>query len=272
MGYLKLLEQKRYSNNTIRTYSNYFRDFQFYFFDKKIDDLSPDEINDYILSLIIEKKISPSQQNQRINAIKFYYEKVLGKEKLSFSINRPRRERKLPGVLTPAEVQRIISSIANIKHKCILSLIYSGGLRRSEVLNLKKEDIDSGRMLLKVRGGKGKKDRYTTLSEKVLELLREYYREYRPKGFLFEGPEGRQYSATSIQNILKKSANKAGIKKRVHIHMLRHSFATHLLEQGTNLRLIQQLLGHESIKTTEIYTHITNADINKITNPFDNLF
>lgn len=145
-------------------------------------------------------------------------------------------------------------------------------MRRSEVLNLKKEDIDSGRMLIKVTGGKGKKDRYTALSEKVLLLLRDYYREYRPKDYLFESPDGKQYSATSIQNIIKKSAKKAGIDKRVHIHMLRHSFATHLLEQGTNLRIIQQLLGHDSIKTTEIYTHITNTDINKIKNPFDNLF
>ena len=271
-GYLKLLEQKRYSHNTIRTYRNYFRDFLQYFSDKEIDNLLPDEINDYILSLIIEKNISSSQQNQRINAIKFYYEKVLGKEKLGFSIDRPKRERKLPGVLAPAEVQKIISSTANQKHKCILSLIYSAGLRRSEVLNLKKEDVDSSRMLIKVKGGKGKKDRYTTLSEKVLELLRDYYKEYRPNDYLFESPNGNQYSATSIQNILKKSARKAGINKRVHIHMLRHSFATHLLEQGTNLRIIQQLLGHDSIKTTEIYTHVTSADINKITNPFDNLF
>ena len=127
-------------------------------------------------------------------------------------------------------------------------------------------------MLLKVQGGKGNKDRYTTLSNKLLDLLREYYKQYRPKHYLFESPNSNQYSATSVQNILKKAAVKAGIKRRVHIHMLRHSFATHLLEQGTNLRLIQQLLGHDSIKTTEIYTHITNVDINNITNPFDNLF
>ena len=271
-GYLQILEHKRYSNNTIRTYCKYFHDFQHYFSGTALENITPNEINVYILSLIKEKNISSSLQNQRINAIKFYYEKVMGKEKLVFSIERPRRERKLPDVLDKTDIQKIISATTNLKHKCIISLIYSAGLRRSELLNLKNEDVDSKGMLLKVKGGKGKKDRYTTLSVKILELMREYYKQYRPVYFLFEGPERNQYSATSVQNILKKSANKAGIKKRVHIHMLRHSFATHLLQQGINLRLIQEILGHDSIKTTEIYTHITSTDIKNITNPFDNLF
>lgn len=272
VGYQKALNLKRYSENTIKTYSNYFLDFQSYFSTSDLNDITASQINDYILYLIKKNDISISQQNQRISAIKFYYEKVLGREKLNFYIERPKRERKLPGVLDKSEVQAIINSTHNIKHKCILSLIYSSGLRRNELLNLEKEDIDSKRMLLKVRGGKGKKDRYTTLSEKLLQLLREYYKQYRPENYLFEGPEGNRYSATSIQNILKKSAKEAGIKKRVHVHMLRHSFATHLLEQGTSLRIIQELLGHESIKTTEIYTHITNSDIEKIKNPLDDLF
>jgi integrase/recombinase XerD len=271
-GYLETLRRKRYSDNTIRVYCRYFSDFEFHFSGKDLSQLDPGQINDYILFLISKNCISISQQNQRINAIKFYYEKVLGKKKLVFNIERPRRERKLPGVLDKTEIQRIINATDNLKHKCILSLIYSSGLRRNELLSLKSEDVDSKRMLIKVRSGKGKKDRYTILSVKLLELLRDYYKQYRPQIFLFEGPSATQYSATSIQNILKKSAIKAGIKKRVHIHMLRHSFATHLLEQGTSLRIIQELLGHDSIKTTEIYTHVTKTDIEKLNNPFDNIF
>jgi integrase/recombinase XerD len=271
-GYLDALIIKRYSETTIKTYCSYFLDFQSYFSGKVIKHISPDRIHEYILHLIRENDISISQQNQRISAIKFYYEKVLGRDKMKFHIERPKRERKLPGVLDKEEVLAILNSTTNIKHKCILSLIYSAGLRRNELLNLKSEDIDSKRMLLKIRGGKGKKDRYTTLSGKLLQLLREYYKEFRPKNYLFEGPDGDQYSATSVQNILKRSAKIAGVKKRVHVHMLRHSFATHLLEQGTSLRIIQELLGHESIKTTEIYTHITKTDIEKIKNPLDDLF
>jgi integrase/recombinase XerD len=270
-GYLDALILKRYSENTIKTYCSYFRDFQSYFSGREINRLSPEQINEYILCLIREKDISLSQQNQRISAIKFYYEKILAREKFRFHIERPKKERKLPGVLDKGEVLAILKSTKNIKHKCILSLIYSAGLRRSELLNLIIGDIDSKRMTLKIRGGKGKKDRYTTLSVKLLELLREYYKLYRPKNFLFESPEGERYSPTSIQNILKRSAKAAGVRKRVHIHMLRHSFATHLLEQGTSLRIIQELLGHESIKTTEIYTHITKSDIEKIKNPLDDL-
>lgn len=148
-------------------------------------------------------------------------------------------------------------------------MIYSSGLRRSEIINLRIEDVDSKRMMLKIKNAKGKKDRYSILSKNVLQLLRSYYKIYRPENWLFESPKKDRYSASSIQKILKKAAKNAGIRRNVHIHMLRHSFATHLLEQGTNLRIIQELLGHESIKTTEIYTHISTADFTNITNPFD---
>jgi len=248
-----------------------FEDFINYFSDRELPDIAPDEINRYLLELIESKNISASQQNQRINAIKFYYEKVLGREKQYFAIERPNKEFRLPDVLSKTEIKSIFENTTNLKHKCILEVIYSAGLRRSEVLNLKPEDIDSKRMRIKVRGGKGKKDRYSLLSEGVLKDLRDYFKAYKPKVWLFEGQSGGQYSATSVVKLLKKYALKAGIKKRVHIHMLRHSFATHLLEQGTNLRIIQDLLGHEDIKTTEIYTHISSAEIDKVINPIDEI-
>jgi len=270
-GYMELLEQKRYSKSTIKTYSAYFKDYMYHFKDCDLTCIKTEEINDYILSLIQLANISGSEQNQRINAIKFYYEKVLGREKQLIRIERPRKERNLPDTLSKVEIQNIFRSTSNIKHRCILELIYSAGLRRSEVLKMKISDIDSKRMLIKINSGKGKKDRYSLLSNNVLIHLREYFIAYKPKKWLFEGQKGQQYSSTSITRVLKKSAQKAGIKKRVHLHMLRHSFATHLLEQGTNLRVIQNLLGHESIQTTEIYTHVSKLEIQKVINPIDEI-
>jgi site-specific recombinase XerD len=269
--YIDQLKQKRYSESTIRTYTSYFEDFINYFSNHEIQNLTTTEINKYILELIESKNISGSQQNQRINSIKFYYEKVLKREKQYISIERPNKESRLPDVLSKAEIKAIFESTSNLKHKCILEIIYSAGLRRGEVLKLQPEDIDSKRMRIKVRGGKGKKDRYTLLSEGVLKDLRNYFKAYKPKTWLFEGINNGPYSSTSIAKVIKKCATKAGIKKRVHVHMLRHSFATHLLEQGTNLRIIQELLGHEDIKTTEIYTHISSLEIDKVINPIDEI-
>ena len=253
-------------------YCNYFEDFCKYFIEKNLKETTAAEINNYILNLVELKNISMSQQNQRINAIKFYYEKVLGREKEYYELYRPNKEHKLPKVLSKNEVKNILNSCNNIKHKCILMLIYSAGLRRSELLNLEVSDIDSGRMVITIRGAKGKKDRISLLSENILELLREYYIKYKPKKYLFEGQSGGKYSPTSVANILRKSAIKSGIKKNVTPHMLRHSFATHLLEQGTDLRYIQELLGHNSSKTTEIYTHISKNAIDRIRNPIDDFF
>lgn len=271
-GYVEMLKQKRYSENTIRSYVHYFEDFMAHFRDAPLDEITTDKINDYILGLIKEKNISASQQNQRINAIKFYYEKVLQRDRQTYLIQRPLKERRLPAVLSKDEIRRMLEKTENLKHRTILLLIYSAGLRRSELINLKISDVNSDRMLLRINGGKGKKDRFTLLSGSVLTLLREYFKTYRPKEWLFEGSKGGQYSPTSLHKIIKKSAERAGIKKRVHLHMLRHSFATHLLEQGTNIRLIQEILGHESIKTTEIYTHISSQDLKTVKNPADDLF
>lgn len=268
-GYLELLQRKRYSKSTMATYTNYFGQFCLYFQDRDLNSISVQEINNYILELIRINKISISQQNQRINAIKFYYEQVLGRKKAYFQISRPKKESKLPTVLSLDEIEKILDVTSNRKHRCILMTIYSGGLRRSELINLKLEHIDSGRMLIKVCGSKGKKDRFTLLSNRLLSELRRYYQEYHPRLWLFEGQEGKPYSATSIAKVFRKSVKTAQIRKHVTPHSLRHSFATHLLEQGINLRYIQELLGHASTKSTEIYTRVASNALMKIQNPLD---
>jgi len=268
-GYLELLLQKRYSKSTIATYTNYFRQFRAQFQNRDLNSVSVEEINNYILELIRINRISISQQNQRINAIKFYYEQVLGRKKEYYQINRPRKESKLPTVLSLDEIEIILELTKNMKHKCILMTIYSGGLRRSELINLKLEHIDSRRMLIKVCGSKGKKDRFTLLSERLLKELRVYYLQYQPRIWLFEGQDGGPYSATSIEKIFQASVKRAQIRKYVTPHSLRHSFATHLLEQGINLRYIQELLGHASTKSTEIYTRVASNALMKIQNPLD---
>lgn len=269
-AYLELLERKRYSPNTIKAYTSYFRQFLMHFKDRNPEFITRKEINAYILELIRTRGISISQQNQRINAIKFYYEKVLGHKREYYPITRPVKEKKLPTVLTKGEVQQLLASCSNLKHKCILMTIYSGGLRRSELISLKIDDIDSSRMLIRITESKGNKDRYTLLSGVLLKMLRIYYQAYRPVHWLFEGPKGKQYSATSIEKIFRKALQKTNISKHATPHTLRHSFATHLLEQGVNLRYIQELLGHSSSKTTEIYTRVSNHKLSQITNPLDN--
>ena len=271
-GYLELLERKRYSPSTIKTYRAYFSDFMEYHKGRNIDRLKVADINKYILYLVNEKKISVSQQNMRINAIKFYYEQVKGGKRQYYGgITRAKEYKSLPEVLSLNEVCRILSYLSNRKHRCMISLIYSAGLRRSELLNLTPKDIISERMLVRIMG-KGRKCRYSLLSEKLLKELREYFKEYRPQKWLFEGETpGEQYSASALVKILKEAASRAGIKHRVHVHMLRHSFATHLLEQGTDLRTIQELLGHNDIKTTSIYLHVTSAHKSSIPNPLDSL-
>ena len=271
-GYLELLERKRYSPSTIKTYRAYFSDFMEYHKGRNIDRLKVADINKYILYLVNEKKISVSQQNMRINAIKFYYEQVKGGQRQYYGgITRAKEYKSLPEVLSRNEVACILACLSNRKHRCMISLIYSAGLRRSELLNLTPKDIISERMLVRIMG-KGRKCRYSLLSEKLLKELREYFKEYRPQKWLFEGETpGEQYSASALVKILKEAASRAGIKHRVHVHMLRHSFATHLLEQGTDLRTIQELLGHNDIKTTSIYLHVTSAHKSSIPNPLDSL-
>ncbi len=268
--YKTMLQLKRYSSNTRKSYINAFQNFLVFFSHKKIDDLKKNEIQEYLLSQL-ENGTSSSFQNLQINAIKFYYEKVLGRKREIYDLPRPKKEHKLPAVLSEEEIIKLFKQVSNIKHKAILYLIYSGGLRLSEVVNLKITDIDSKRNLILIRESKGKKDRTTLLSQALLELLRDYYREYKPENYLFEGQKGGQYSVRSVQNIFRMALSKSGIKKHATVHTLRHSFATHLLERGTDLRYIQELLGHANSKTTEIYTHITKKGLDKIVSPLDNL-
>jgi len=271
-GYAELLMQKRYSESTMKSYLAYFKDFMQYFANRELQSIEKIEINEYILHLINHHKISESQQNQRINAIKFYYEKVLGLNKEYYNIERPRHKQVLPNVLSEREIVRIIEAIENIKHKAIIATIYSAGLRRSEINNLRKQDVDFDKNIIFIRGAKGRKDRISILSETNALLLKAYLQQYSPNYWMFEGPERKQYSASSIGRILHDGAKKAGIMKRITPHMLRHSFATHLLEQGVDLRYIQNLLGHESTKTTEIYTHVSKNSLANIKSPLDRIF
>lgn len=266
--YLQKLELKRYSNNTVRSYVNCFERFMNAHPGMDLLSINEEDIRIYLQTFAQSGK-SNSFVNQQINSIKFYYEVVKEMPNRFYSIERPRKEHKLPDILSQAEVKLILSNTSNLKHRCILSLLYSSGLRIGELLNLKIGDIDSSRMLVKVTQGKGNRDRLTLLSEKVLLELRAYYKEAKPKTWLFESPTGEKYGRTSVGIILRKSAEKAGIRKKVHPHMLRHSFATHLLENGTDLRYIQSLLGHRSSKTTEIYTHVATNTFKKIKNPLD---
>jgi len=253
--YLLKLELKKYANNTVRTYVSFFEMFINYYKEKELSAINESDIRSFLQTLV-QRKVSNSYLNQAINAIKFYYEVVLGMPNRYYEIERPRKESKLPKVISKEEVLSIIKNTNNIKHRCIVELLYSAGLRRSELLNLKIDDIDSKRMLVMVKGGKGKKDRQTLLSKSTLEDLRIYFKEWKPQEYLFEGRKASKYGAESVLNIVKRAAVKAGIRQTVTPHVLRHSFATHLLESGVDLRQIQVLLGHGSSKTTEIYTHV----------------
>ncbi len=268
---IKLLRLRRYSHHTVKAYKSHLKLFFEHFAPRDPATLTNANVQAYLEYLITKKKISTSFQNQAINAIKFYFETVLERPRHIYRVERPKREDRLPSVLSQEEVKKIFSKIDNLKHRCIIYLIYSAGLRLSEVINLKIGDVDSKRMLLHIRGAKGKKDRYTILSQGVLEMLREYYKQYVPAEWLFEGLKGDRYSPRSVQNIFVKALEASGIRKYATVHTLRHSFATHLLESGVDLRYIQELLGHESTRTTEIYTHVSNRNLSQIESPIEKL-
>ena len=269
--YILKLRELRYSENTIKTYSGLFEEFINFYHKFEIDRIDESMITAFMRYLVIDRKVSSSYQNQSINAVKFYYERVLGGNRKVYTVERPRTEKTLPVVLSADEVGELLKATDNLKHKAILMLAYSAGLRLGELINVKISDIDSKRMQIRVAQAKGKKDRYTLLSVRLLKVLRAYFVEYKPKEWLFEGATGMQYSARSIQQILRDAVKKSGIKKKISVHTLRHSFATHLLESGTDLRYIQSLLGHSSSKTTEVYTHITTKGFDQIQSPLDKL-
>ena len=261
----EVLSLRNYAPQTIKTYIKAVEQFS------KFSGLQkPDQDSLYKFAVYLKgKNLSFSHIKNSVMAVKLYTEIIFNQKIHSDFLRGYRTERKLPDVLSIEEIKSIIDSIKNVKHKTIISLIYSCGLRISECINLKVKDIDSDRMLLRISQSKGNKDRFVPMSNKMLLLLRDYYKEYKPTEFLFEGQFENFYSARSIQAILKKAVRNCKIKKHISVHSLRHSYATHLLEQGTDISLIQKILGHKDIKTTLLYAQISKSQLNKINNPFD---
>ncbi|MEQ3691122.1 MAG: site-specific tyrosine recombinase/integron integrase [Flavobacterium sp.] len=266
------LKSKRYSENTIKTYTEALKSFLIFFKTKEIASITNEDVVYYNNNYILKNNLSYTYQNQLVSAIKLYFKTIQNVSLELDKIHRPKREKVLPNVLSKEEVKAILNAHANTKHKMMLSLIYSCGLRCGELLALKPVHIDSKRNIIMVKNSKGKKDRIVPLSPKILEMLREYYLAFKPKNYLFEGQTvGNPYDNRSLQQVLKQALTKVGITKPVTLHWLRHSYATHLLESGTDLRYIQELLGHNSSKTTEIYTHVSTKSIQQIKSPFDDL-
>ncbi len=264
------LRLRNYSYKTIKAYLSCLRTFIKYIRPIHPRNITNEDIKKYLLHLLEIKKCEASTVNQMFNAIRFLYVELYKTPFVISSIPRPKKARKLPDILSQEEVISVFNTVENLKHKTMLMLIYSAGLRVGEVVRLKVSDIDSKRKLIHIRNAKGKKERYTLLSDTVLEMLREYYKQFRPKEYLFDGQGERKHlSERSVQEVFHRAIISARIKKPISVHGLRHSFATHLLENGVDLRYIQELLGHNSSKTTEIYTHVSKKSLGKIVNPLD---
>lgn len=264
------MQMKGYSKSTVRNYTEALAALA-NFYKTSPDLLTTEQIRKYIHCRLTEKGVSKSWVNQFVSALKILFCEVLKREWNHLDIPRPRREKKLPVVLAREEVKKLIDVTINLKHRAILTLTYSAGLRLSEVSNLKITDVDSKRMTLRIAQAKGFKDRYCVLSPVALELLRDYWKRYRPSVWLFPTKPGHTVSQRTVQQIFKHALRKAGIQKKVGIHSLRHSFATHLMEQGVSLPIIQQLLGHKSLKTTSVYLHVQQYSIHAVKSPLDTL-
>ncbi len=265
------IKLKGYSFKTKKSYMSHIKRFSS-FINKNLDEIVNQDVRKYSLFLLEDRSVSHSYVNQAISAIKFLCNEVLRQNKIIEAMPRPKRENKLPNVLSFEDVAKILGALKNEKHKAILFLTYSAGLRVGEIIKLKSQDIDSQRMLIHVVQGKGKKDRYTILSEIALEQLRRYYKLYKPETCLFPGQNSKEnITERTVQRIFKNACLAAKITTNATIHTLMHSFATHLLEGGIDLRYIQELLGHSSSKTTEIYTHVTQKSISNIQSPLDKL-
>ena len=266
------LSASRYSPSTIQSYCDAVSTFFRFFSTKAISEIDNQDVITFNNAYILHHKLSASFQNQVINGLKLFYQVVQNKRITIDLICRPRREKRLPNVLSKEEVKLILEAPTNVKHRALLSLTYACGLRAGEVLRLTFQDIESDRNLIRIRQAKGKKDRIVPISTKILGMLREYYKIFKPTRWLFEGQfPGTPYSERSFQQVIQQAVKKVGIQKPVTLHWLRHSYATHLLESGTDLRYIQELLGHSSSKTTEIYTHVSTKSIQQIRSPFDDL-
>ena len=264
----KVLKIRNYSESTIISYSNSL--IQFKKWNKDNSKLNKELLFEYV-EFLTDAKRSYSYIKNGIMALSLYSELILGKTLKNNLLRKIKLNRKLPNVLSINEIKLIIDSITNLKHKTSISIIYSCGLRISECINIKISDIDSNRMMIKIREAKGKKDRFVPLSSKMLSMLRNYYKGYKPKDYLFEGQKNAKYSPRSIQNVLKKALKLCRIQKNITVHSLRHSFATHLVEQGIDISIIKELLGHNDIRSTQIYTHISSTKLSQIKNPFDDM-
>lgn len=267
---IQQMELKGYSKNTISTYIDCLSSLSKHY-KTSPDLLSIDQIREYFHYKLTVEKLSKSWVNQTIGALKILYCEVLRRDWDDLAIPRPRREKKLPVVLSKDEISRIINTTKNVKHKALLMITYSSGLRLGEVCNLRPGDIDSERMMVRVVQAKGAKDRYTILSPVTLAFLRDYWKIYRVKNFLFENSDHEPLAHKTVQSAFKKALQKSGVKKDVGIHSLRHSFATHLMEQGVSLPIIQQLLGHTSLRTTSIYLHVQQYSVFAVKSPLDTL-
>jgi integrase/recombinase XerD len=266
------MRSRRYSDNTIKTYIEALKIFLRFYKNKALLEITNDDLLFFNNEYILKNKLSNSFQNQVVNAIKLFFRTVQNIAIDIELIHRPKRQKLLPNVLSKEEIKLILNAHNNLKHKVMLSLIYSCGLRCGELLRLRPEHIDSKRGVIIIKQAKGRKDRIAPLSTKITEMLVQYFKVSRPETYLFEGQvKGQMYDARSLQLVLKQSLEKAKITKPVSLHWLRHSYATHLLENGTDLRYIQEILGHSSSKTTEIYTHVSTKNIQKIISPFDYL-
>ncbi|TAF31508.1 MAG: integrase [Cytophagales bacterium] len=269
--YIETLQLKGYSQSTITTYKNEFGQLLQTLKSYQVADLDAERLRSYFLYCVNELKLSENTIHSRMNAVKFYFEQVLGRDKIFIDIPRPKKPSILPKAISTRDVKKLFEVTTNLKHNTMLKLCYGMGLRVSEIVNLKITDIDSGNMQVLIERSKGKKDRYVNLPETILEQLRTYYKEYKPTKYLFEGQNSEQYSIRSAQQVFKTAMKKAKINKEVGIHGLRHSFATHLLENGTDVKFIQELLGHNDIKTTLRYTHVSEKSLKKIQSPLDKL-
>ncbi len=270
--FVEKLQLKAYSPNTITTYKAEFAQLLYILKDKPATDLTADRLKAYFLYCINELRLTENTIHSRINAVKFYYEQVEGREKMFFDMPRPKKRIILPNVLAIRQVEKLFSKLENLKHKTMLYLAYSAGLRVSEVVNLKVHDIHAERLVINIKAAKGKKDRTVVLSQGILSLITKYHTAYKPQIWLFEGQyNNEKYSTRSLQQIFHRAKLAAEIKQEVTFHSLRHSYATHLHERGTDIKLIQELLGHNDIKTTMRYTHVSNLSLLQITSPFDNL-
>lgn len=267
------LRVQRYSDATIANYRSAVSLF-LSLASRKFDEpaqIKTGDVEQYMVWLVQKKRIGHSYQRTTVATLIKFFDLVCGIRMPLEHLYPKRSEKRLPNYLNVDEIKKLFEVCENTKHRCMIGLLYGGGLRLGELLHLMVGDIDSKANVIHIRAGKGNRDRKTLLSDKLLKDLRKYYFEYKPKKYLFEGQDGEAYSERSVQQVVKQAASKAGIQKRVTPHTLRHSFATHLLENGTDIRFIQELLGHQSIKTTEIYTHISDVSTSRIKSPIDQI-